>query len=355
MTLWQVHHFRASERSLYTCGGIFPYDITVGGLTNPALDNSGQFILAGAFDYAPRISLNGGIDWSVVDPWPGYAGFHNFDCNLDGTHLIACENPGRLQVSWDQGATWPYGQQAVNHVWGDVRVSANGDVCLAYDDFNNFYNSGRFYISMDGGVVWTVPRIGVTSPNNDPYTHQYYGIACSSDGAKMAIIRDQPNFTVDLWISNNYGADYSWVKTSPSGVFNTKWNDVDMDSDGSVIVVCKGTAFYSYADAGSIWISKDGGGTWAQKYPLNDGLGHSWQTVCCSEDGSVILAKKRNSQYYDSLWYSWNTGTDWREILPASAGNLTWGKPKVSGGGSIMAIVDISPPYDMYVCQLATL
>jgi hypothetical protein len=365
MTLWQVHHFRASERLLYTCGGIYPYDLDVGGLITPALDYSGQFVVVASYYYAPRMSLNSGVDWSVVDPWPGYAGFRALDCNTDGTHIIACEYPGRLQVSWDQGATWPYGLQGSNRYWSNARMSLNGDVCLAFDEYSLYYNGGRFYISTDGGSTWITSSIGTTSPNTDVDPRLYYGMSCSATGAKVAVIKEGVYYYEGgipkkekniLWLSNSYGANFSWTKTLPNGaIHGANWVDVDMDSDGSVIVICEGTSYYSYADAGSIWVSKDGGGTWAQKYPLNDGLGHSWQTVSCSDDGSVILAKKRNNQYYDSLWYSWNTGTDWREVKPAGDVNIYWGKPIVSGSGSILSIVNPSTPYDMYICQLATL
>lgn len=355
MTLWQVFHSKVGVRPCYMCGGIFPYSPSVG-LITPALDNSGQFVITGTYYIDPKISLDSGVSWSTVSPWPGYAGFESVDCSLDGKHLIVCENPGRLQVSWDYGVTWPYGIQGANHVWGDVRVSADGQVCLAYDQFNNYYNSGRLYLSTDKGVTWIVPNIGTVYPNAyDPYIHSYYGMACNAVGSKIATIRDAPDFTVDLWITNNFGVDYSWVKAAPSGSFNVAWSDVDMDSDGSVIIVCKGTSFYVYSDTGSIWISKDGGSTWAQSFPLGDGLGHSWNNVCCSEDGSVMLARKRNSQYYDSIWYSWDTGATWREVLPAGAINKSWGKPKVSGGGTVMGVVTTNSPWDAYVCQLAQL
>ena len=358
MTLWQVYRSLASQRPCYNCGGVFPYGGTdVGGLIEPTLDNTGQFVITGAYRYSPRISLNGGTNWSIVDPRPGYAGYEKFDCSLDGSHLIACENPGRLQVSWDQGVTWPYGRQSADSHWDRVAMSADGVVCLAYEQLNNMDNTGRFYISTDGGVTWRMASVGTISPNLDYNPHTWNCVACSATGSKVAVVRDALDFTADLYISDNFGVDFSWAKAYPDGnnTHHYSWTDIDMSSGGSIIVTCLGSALYSYADAGHIYISEDGGNTWAESFPLADSLGHSWNNVCCSEDGTVMLARKRDSQYYDSIWYSWDTGATWKEVKPAGVGNISWGKPKVSGSGTIMSVVFTNTPWDMYVCQLAKL
>lgn len=141
-------------------------------------------------------------------------------------------------------------------------------------------------------------------------TRNWYGIAVSGDGLTMLGGAEAGN----LWLSKD-GGD-SWVAQTAAGTRN--WYGCAASSDGQVLL--------AGANGGNIWLSKDGGATWiAQTTPGTGG----WQSCGASSDGQVLLVSQTGL-----LWLSIDGGTTW--AAQTTPGSRAWRGCAVSGDGLVL-------------------
>lgn len=183
----------------------------------------------------------------------------------------------------------------------------------------------------DSGSTWQAD-ISVGS------TQEWSGIAMSDDGSKMLAAA----YRAKIWISGDSGDIWEEVASSPSDV----WFDVAVSSDGSKMI----------AGGPSLFISSDGGTTWAQASTVGTRRFFQWHGVAMSSDGSKMAACGYGHPE-GSIWTSMDAGVTWLQEATfdtdayfysgydINSGMIT--KISMSSDGSQMVAVSSSPGYIM--------
>jgi len=198
-----------------------------------------------------------------------------------------------------------------------VVSSADGKTLVAAVPY-----AGVFYSSTNAGVSWT--------SNNAPFSSYSFCLACSADGAKLAV----GVAGGVIWTSADTGA--SWL---PSPVPATNWVSIGSSASGQTLVATfGGDRTYSSQDWGANWTSNlvhstsvassaDGtklaaaafsggivtstnsGVTWQMtSAPSND-----WVSLACSADGVKLVAGNFSYLTGDTnrIYISTNSGAAW--------------------------------------------
>lgn len=211
--------------------------------------------------------------------------------SADGTKLVvATYQPGPVCTSTNSGMTW-MSNNVPYQDWMAVAASADGHEFLAANLDNNL-----LYISTNSGVSWF--------SNTVPGTGHSEGMACSSDGTKVAVAE------IGLvCVSTNLGA--TWITNNP----NT-YGGLAFSADGTRLT----------STGGSISVSTNNGLTWTN---ISEPNLNSW-CVACSADGSTIAVANLNPA---NGFVSTNFGAAWNPVSELGGCYMA----AVSADGSTMA------------------
>jgi hypothetical protein len=164
----------------------------------------------------------------------------------------------------------------------------------------------------------------VTSAPNE----HWYCLACSSDGARLVAIVQQPGL---MYASTNSGA--TWFST---GAQSNNWTSVAASADGVKLVASVASianAGGGGAHGGPIYTSPDSGTTWRPTTaPSNQ-----WSSVASSADGSTLVAAaayNNSNTEYGLIFLSTNSGASWRAT---SAPTNYWYSVACSADGTRLA------------------
>ena len=176
-------------------------------------------------------------------------------------------------------------------------ISAQGDRIL----IGTLHNG--IYLSTDYGVTW--------NPTSASTGARWSFIAMSANGQK--VVATNGMIASHLFYSNDGGTTWITGLAAPTGLWFT---NISISANGTKMAA---------ADGHSVWISLDGGTTWASHAVPGDNIG----AVTYSGDGSTIYAAGAN------IWSSTDNGVTWVEKTAAGTGG--WENIAVSYNGSRLA------------------
>jgi hypothetical protein len=182
-----------------------------------------------------------------------------------------------------------------NAGWNPMAADAAGNTVFAGA-------SNTVRASSDGGGSWS---ISLTVPGVD-----WRGIALSADGLKVVAGGSNNALRVS--------ADGGQTWSTPAGVSgiggNNTWERVGMSDDGATILLAGDFA------SGSVYLSKDGGATFAQA--PNVPAGGSWVSASVSADATKMIASQNATIGQNATIVSTDGGTTWTRITaPAGMHN----------------------------------
>ena len=138
------------------------------------------------------------------------------------------------------------------------------------------------------GAVWT--------PTATEANRTYIDLAMSQDGSRILAAATGQGGT--LLLSTNTGA--AWSAFDPSAGATTSWRAVAVSASGQILVAA--------ASPGGIWVSADGGTTWANRTPA--GVNQTWSALVTASNGREIIAAGSPGL----LYFSFDTGLNWSPV-----------------------------------------
>lgn len=286
-----------------------------------AMSANGTYILALKNGTQIVLSQDGGASWSVIGP--GVAHWGAFAVSDTGQRMVACSCevpanflPTKFWFSTDFGSTWSPGADVIG-AYTPEWCALSSDGLLGWFAQNNFPATNKILHSTDGGINWAgvgaypigpstfmnlvtgdgVKVTAVSNHNDDPSAGAF--ICTSTDsGATWTLGIDFTTPVPDAFSIASCAAEdgsvgyglYFVVNGNPSAIYKTtdwwgsfggtdigptrttnySWNipTFQCSKDGQTIVVADA---YSTAPRGqgAIWVSTDGGGTWAATIPTD--------------------------------------------------------------------------------------
>jgi len=168
-----------------------------------------------------------------------------------------------------------------------------------------------------GGVFLAVIPAGAQmwSETNTNKTYDWFGIASSADGTKLAATVGSavPTSGEGIYLSTNSGA--TWTQSqAPAGA----WGPIASSADGTKLAVANANGY--------IYTSTNSGGAWVQRMTPTE----KWLSLASSADGSKLIAAD-NPGY---LIVSTNSGAAW--LTPTNL-NRPWLSAVCSADGNEMA------------------
>lgn len=176
----------------------------------------------------------------------------------------------------------------------------------------------RFY-----GSKWTNLPITIIPQDWDELSYLEI-IATNSDGSFVVIGEEYGRVYRSVDYANNF------IEVQPAGNVSRSWSDVDVDSDGSNIIIC------STGTNGRLYTSGNSGGTWTERQPAGN-TDKNWKKVASDDDGSVLVA----CVYGGRLYISDSSGGAWTERQPNGNVDMNWMGVDCSADGSLIAVVDL--------------
>ena len=216
-----------------------------------------------------------------------------------------------------------------------------------------------------GLLVMARSASGQTWTQTSAPTTNWWSVACSADGTKLAavnIIPPDPTLgpASPIYTSTNSGA--TWIPNGPGDYSGRNWEYIASSADGTKLIAA---AYY-----GSLYTSTDSGINWTAVGPLNDYSSNitesfPWNGIASSADGGRIVAvagspyastnfgatwalfdnapqtciaiassadgiKLMTASDDDTVYISTNSGTTW---LPTSLPNELWWSVASSADG----------------------
>lgn len=268
------------------------------GVATPSANLGGYFSSAGG-TWTAKLSTGGCspyADGSAVTNSSFGAVATTLGVLLDTDSLrIGFSADGTVNPVWfplDDGR-WTEQTASGSHDWYSVACSSDGTKIAAV-------GQGYIYTSTDGGGTWT-ERTGAGSGD-------WGGIACSSDGSAMVAV-DWGGY-----IHTSADGGDTWTERTAAGLMD--WNGVACSSDGTRIAA----SVYG----GYIHTSVDGGDTWTEQTASGS---HDWSSVACSSDGTKLAAAVNGGYIYTST----DGGGTWTE--QTGAGGQNWNSVACSSDG----------------------
>ncbi|WGD37406.1 Ig-like domain-containing protein [Lysinibacter sp. HNR] len=223
-------------------------------------------------------------------------------------NLDAQGGVGQATVSWDEavrlwsGLKTPEGEipgsnalTTDSHKWA-VSTSDGGDVVALGQP------GGGLYLSADGGESFINQHLGDAADGSARYE---WGVEVSGDGRKVIAARYRNvNSTADgnVWVASLSPdrTGFLWDSvigtgngeiTNAAGV-NNSWR-VASSFDGEVLVAARPRMGTGAANAGPLWVSRDGGVFWQIEASAGEPTASGpWVDVAVSDDGSRIAAAR---------------------------------------------------------------
>ena len=238
----------------------------------------------------------------------------NSGCTTGELRLYALSKVGAPYAAWIQTS-------APNAPWSGIAISADGQK-LAATTADRLPDSGRIYLSTNGGQTWALS----TAPTNNPWN----GVASSADGTQL--IASQWYNDGHLYRSTNSGAAWTLVSSYPSGAGGT----VASSADGKKLAVAQPTwGVYTSTDSGATWTFGASG--------LPTGGSGNWTCIASSADGTRLFV---GAGPYGDIYYSTNSGATW---IQSSATGNSWASLASSADGmrvTAIALNGLSPGFE---------
>lgn len=252
-----------------------------------------------------------GVSHAGVIPWTAQSAagsnyWNGIACSADGTKLAASAGDyswgnSTIFTSRDFGASWQ-ASGAPPAIWACLASSADGTKLVAGQGFLRYYGFwyegyGYLFASADSGTNWQY-----ANPNNSTR-----GIAMAADGKQVLAAEDLGGGDSGLFISTDYGADFTRTATS---ITNT-WSAVASSVDGTKLAAAAYDRIFT--NAGPIYVSADSGTTWS----LTTAPTNYWTCLASSADGAKLAAAANGG----TIYLSTNSGATW---APSSAPAAGW-------------------------------
>lgn len=217
---------------------------------------------------------------------------------------------------------------------------------------------------------------------------KYTSSAVSANGNHLILSTmeggENTDQTSPLFISQDYGTTWENVADEVDEGVRNWWTSVDVSNNGQVMVAASdwGIEIGTGATDGKIFISENGGSTWADISPVDtdnweqivvsgDGSkiaaiengvgeihvtengGDSWTTVdiaddvwnlksiAISDDGDKMLVGGENQDYETKEFITSNNGTDWTDVSPNPSGGVYWSRAAMSATGDKIAVATV--------------
>jgi hypothetical protein len=256
-----------------------------------AVSADGSIIYVGSSQI--RFSQDGGQTWSNRSGAIDKINSPVMATSSDGSFVVAVVNQERTWISNNYGVTWtaalPTGQ------WQRLAMSSTGQ-------FIAVTNTGGFlYVSQNYGASFTRTSVAQVIEGQDIMSD----VAMSADGSKVMVSTKSWTGVGKVFLSNNYGASFSAIPTSNLPIKD--WQNVEVSGDGMTLLA---SSTYDV-----VWISRDGGSTWALS-PVTGVSGLTRNSTILSSaisyDGSKIALG-----LYGTVVISIDTGRNW-ETRPGS-------------------------------------
>lgn len=288
-----------------------------------SLDNTGDTAISTrwtATDGAegPYISTDKGATWSrkVSGMVFGVGGLTNSPCVARSSPSImyaSVAGGGYIYKSTDSGETWTELTSAGARNWQSTSCDSTGTNVVAS------VPSVGLYKSTDGGASWSLLTNSGTFSGFDQ-------TFISDDGNVIAVII----FNGLIRVSTDGGATFT-----PNTSFGSKpWRGLSGSSDGSVLF-----ASWVGTTTGGAALSTDSGATWTDVTASVGGGGDYWNTGT-SVNGNKLVTGKSNG----SIYVSQDGGTSWAQLT--TAGTISWEGIGISADGStIMAGPSLGRPW----------
>jgi hypothetical protein len=206
-----------------------------------------------AVDGSIYLSTNSGSTWLTPVRSPPA---NLIASSADGSKLLAAQSPGNIFASTNFGGSWFEGTN-ISANWYSIACSANGSKMAAVMNLDD----SPVVVSTNYGVNWYYAQHIIGQPGA--------GLACRADGNELML-----STAGLLYISTNWGV--AWTST----------NHVPVDR----ILACSADASVMLSYGGltidSIYTSTNLGATWTS----NSVPRRSWTAFSCSADGAELLA-----------------------------------------------------------------
>jgi photosystem II stability/assembly factor-like uncharacterized protein len=152
--------------------------------------------------------------------------------------------------------------------------------------------------------------------------------ALSLDGTKMVA----GAFGGNLFISTDGGG--TWATSTAAGTAH--WDAITVSSDGQKIAATVGP----FNSGGMIYTTTNGGVSWTTSNP---GGGSRWATIAGSSDGNKLVAASNGDFTAGDIYTSIDAGQTW--ATSTSAGTSNWEASAYSANGNKIAVADASYIY----------
>ncbi len=260
-----------------------------------AASDDGKYLYIGTYGYRQWRSTDGGSTWTEMVPFGSINARAYIGCDGSGQHVYALGGPNyKVMLSGDYGASWtdvtPAGASVVS---GTIRLTATGGVALLATGSYVFYH--------DGYQWWWPLKAGDFTCAALPSSSEYFWVG-ESNGR--------------LYKGTFEGSLPSWEfwEVRPRGDENCQWHSIDVSDDGQVIVAgCRHTRVGSYWTVDAVYISTDGGSTWADRTPASE-LSPSVFQVSVARDGTQIICTGQTTE----VFFSDDYGESWTDISPVN-------------------------------------
>jgi photosystem II stability/assembly factor-like uncharacterized protein len=165
---------------------------------------------------------------------------------------------------------------------------------------------GRISYNTDGGTSLTTFNTGNSSVIS--------AVSCDYDGS--VLLFGEQNYR--LWLSTNYGAD--WSEKQPAGDTNQNWSMLAMDDLGETII--------AGVNNGRLYLSTNSGTNWSEVQPAGN-YDMAWKDAKISSNGEIIVVCVNGGR----LYMSDDSGSTWNEILPLGDVDVSWSSIDISSSG----------------------
>ena len=275
---------------------------------------------SGNGDGSIYISTNSGGIWiqanAPSNSWETVAS------SADGAKLLAASfgiyGDGMVYTSTNSGVTWRPTSAPIDW-WSSVACSADGRTMVAASVYEGagFYEGGdgAIYISTNAGVTWT--------PTGPP-GGDWFSVACSADGTRLAAA--VADFNGAIYTSTNSGATWSW---STDDTTDVGWYRIISAADGNKLWAISAPGYPFFSDsAGQMW-------TWpcSSSWQSSDApITYAYTSVASSADGTKLVAAANFENGGPGRVYtSSNSGMTW---VPTSAPSDYWSSVASSADGT---------------------
>lgn len=316
-----------------------------------AISSSGYYVMmVGNGGAVLFISTNSGNWWTNNAP-VGSQTWNNVALSATGQYMLAGSNtPGYLYLSSTTGSNWitlnssTYGSIPTStKSWKGTAISYNGNYMIAtngndtslyissnygawwttVEGFGSFYqisysansnsaiatNGTNAYLSTNNGYSWAILGSSSSKTNYIRITYPIYEGASipqnlfSLSNSGNIMLSSVHSSLSGLWLSTNSGN--SWSNNSTGSIGTTYGANF-------VAVTNSGTLMYAIAN-NCIHVSTNMGSYWSIIPNSPQGPGATYNGLCCSGDGTKILASQYGNAGYCS--FSTDSGNTWKSLV----------------------------------------